>query len=82
MVEEIRDHHRRSILLPALDRAWKGHLLALDDLKESIDLRGYGRRDPFPDYRRRSLELFRRMKTRFADAFLRDLYRAGAPRRS
>ena len=64
----------QSLMVEALDRAWKRHLLALDDLKEEVN----GLKDPFPEYQRRSEELFGQMKIRFEDSMLRDLYRAGS----
>ena len=44
--------HERVIFLNVLDGHWKDHLLAMDQLKEGIGLRGYGQRDPFVDTRR------------------------------
>ena len=56
-------------------RSWKDHLLALDHLKEGINLRGYGQKDPLNEYKRESFELFAEMKTRFEDSVVKNLFR-------
>ena len=65
----------RNIMLGILDGDWKDHLLALDHLKEGINLRGYGQKDPLNEYKRESFELFADMKTRFEDSVIKNLYR-------
>jgi len=65
----------RNIMLSILDGAWKDHLLALDHLKEGINLRGYGQKDPLNEYKRESFELFADMKIRFEDSVIKYLYR-------
>ena len=65
----------RNLMLQILDGAWKDHLLALDHLKEGINLRGYGQKDPLNEYKRESFELFTDMKTRFEDSVIRNLFR-------
>ncbi len=65
----------RSIMLQVMDHAWKDHLLALDHLKEGINLRGYAQKDPVMEYKRESFELFAEMKTHMEDAIVRNLFR-------
>ncbi len=65
----------RTIMLQILDNAWKDHLLALDHLKEGINLRGYGQKDPLNEYKRESFELFNEMKTQFEDTAIRSIFR-------
>jgi preprotein translocase subunit SecA len=65
----------RHVLLSTVDSAWKDHLLALDHLREGINLRGYGQRDPKNEYKRESYELFQAMKERIEDSILRALFR-------
>ena len=65
----------RTIMLQTLDNAWKDHLLALDHLKEGINLRGYAQQDPVNAYKVESFELFQEMKTRIEDTSIRSLYR-------
>jgi preprotein translocase subunit SecA len=51
----------KSILLQALDQTWKDHLLQLDHLRQGINLRAYGQRDPLNEYKREAFELFETM---------------------
>ncbi len=51
----------KAALLGLLDQAWKDHLLALDQLRQGIHLRGYGQRDPFNEYSREAFGLFQLM---------------------
>jgi preprotein translocase subunit SecA len=48
----------RSLLLQILDQSWKEHLLALDHLRQGINLRAYGQRDPLNEYKREAFTLF------------------------
>ncbi|MGQ0664467.1 MAG: preprotein translocase subunit SecA [Pseudomonadota bacterium] len=51
----------KSVLLQLLDQAWKEHLLNLDHLRQGINLRAYGQRDPLNEYKREAFEMFERM---------------------
>ena len=73
--EELLRGLERSVMLQVLDSAWKEHLLALDHLKEGINLRGYGQKDPLNEYKRESFELFQEMKTRLEDTIVSNLFR-------
>lgn len=46
------------IYLQVIDQAWKEHLLAMDSLKDSVSLRGYGQRDPLQEYKKEGFNLF------------------------
>ena len=52
----------REILLITIDSFWKDHLLAMDHLKEGINLRSYGQKDPLVEYKREAFQLFESMK--------------------
>ncbi|MEW5977533.1 MAG: preprotein translocase subunit SecA [Acidobacteriota bacterium] len=66
--------HERVILLNVLDGQWKDHLLAMDQLKEGIGLRGYGQRDPLVEYKKESFETFQQMMNSIEEESLRYLY--------
>jgi preprotein translocase subunit SecA len=51
----------KSLLLQLLDQTWKDHLLTLDHLRQGINLRAYGQRDPLNEYNREAFELFEAM---------------------
>ncbi|MEM1203126.1 MAG: preprotein translocase subunit SecA [Acidobacteriota bacterium] len=65
----------RAIMLQVLDESWKDHLLALDHLKEGINMRAYGQRDPLNEYKRESFELFASMRERYEDTAIKHLFR-------
>ena len=51
----------KSILLQVIDQQWKEHLLALDHLRQGINLRAYAQRDPLNEYKREAFDLFDEM---------------------
>ena len=57
---EIRGMERRLVLF-VLDAAWKDHLLAMDHLRSSVSMRGYGQMDPKIEYRREGMRTFETM---------------------
>jgi preprotein translocase subunit SecA len=58
---DIMNQIERSLLLQILDQSWKEHLLALDHLRQGINLRSYGQRDPLNEYKREAFQLFAAM---------------------
>lgn len=55
---ELRAQIERSICLRAIDVLWVEHLKNLEDLRESIGLRGYGQREPIVEYKQEAYRLF------------------------
>ena len=51
----------KQILLLVLDRQWKDHLLSLDHLRQGVQLRAYGQRDPLIEYKREAFDLFEKV---------------------
>ena len=49
---------QQSLMLQHLDQAWKEHLLALDHLRQGINLRAYGQKDPLHEYKHEAFNLF------------------------
>jgi len=52
------------IMLQSVDHHWKDHLLAVDQLKEGIGLRGYGQKDPRIEYQKEAYQMFLEMLDR------------------
>jgi preprotein translocase subunit SecA len=48
----------KAVMLRALDHFWKDHLAAMDYLRQSVNLRGYGQKNPVQEYKRESFEMF------------------------
>jgi preprotein translocase subunit SecA len=57
----------RRILLQTIDMFWVDHLEAMDYLRGSVRLRGYGQRDPLVEYKREGLILFKQMEDATAE---------------
>jgi preprotein translocase subunit SecA len=51
----------KSISLSLIDDAWKEHLRAMDDLKQSVQTATYEQKDPLVIYKMEAFELFRKM---------------------
>ena len=65
--EAISTDDLRRIMLGALDALWVDHLEAMEYLKQSVRLRAYGQRDPFVEYKREGLRLFKAMEMILAE---------------
>ena len=52
----------REVLLATFDQFWKDHLLAMDHLKEGINLRSHGGKDPLVEYKREAYNIYEGMK--------------------
>ncbi len=48
----------KGVLLQLLDHGWKEHLLQLDHLRQGINLRAFGQRDPLNEYKTEAFALF------------------------
>lgn len=57
----------KSFLLRLLDQQWKDHLLSLDHLRQGINLRAYGQRDPLNEYKNEAFEMFQGMLSRLRE---------------
>ncbi|MBK9293872.1 MAG: preprotein translocase subunit SecA [Oligoflexia bacterium] len=52
---------QKMILLQSIDTRWKEHLLSMDHLKEGINLRAWGQKDPLIEYKKEAFSLFSQM---------------------
>ena len=48
----------KAVMLRALDHHWKDHLAVMDQLRQSVNLRGYGQKNPVQEYKRESFSMF------------------------
>jgi preprotein translocase subunit SecA len=58
----------KAILLQQLDTHWKEHLLALDHLRQGINLRAFAQRDPLNEYKAEAFAMFQDMLDRLREA--------------
>ena len=49
----------RAVLLQIYDSTWKDHLYAMDQLRESIGLRGFAEKDPRIEFKKEGTQLFK-----------------------
>ncbi len=49
------------LVLETIDQGWKQHMLNLDHLKEGINLRSWGQKNPLIEYKREAFAMFREM---------------------
>lgn len=67
----------RMIILQTIDFFWVDHLEAMDYLRNSVNLRAYGQRDPLVEYKKEGLRLFRVMEETMFDQISRLLPHIG-----
>ena len=48
----------RYVVLRTIDGKWKDHLYAMDQLREGINLRAYGQKDPLLEYKSEGFDMF------------------------
>jgi preprotein translocase subunit SecA len=48
----------KQVMLDILDRQWKDHLIAMDHLRQGINLRSYAAKNPKQEYKREAFEMF------------------------
>jgi preprotein translocase subunit SecA len=62
------------IMLQSVDHHWKDHLLAIDQLKEGIGLRGYAQKDPRIEYQKEAYQMFLDMLDRIKKDTIEKLF--------
>lgn len=68
----------RQMLLQAYDMLWIEHIETMDYLRSSVNLRSYGGRDPFIEYRKEGLRLFRSLEENLRQVILESVPKMGA----
>ena len=48
----------KAVMLRSLDHHWKDHLAVMDQLRQSVNLRGYGQKNPIQEFKRESFTMF------------------------
>jgi preprotein translocase subunit SecA len=71
------------VLLGVIDEKWKDHLYDLDQLRNAIQYRAYGQKDPLVEYKKEAFEMFgdlmHDLRAAFADRYLKVQVSAEAP---
>jgi preprotein translocase subunit SecA len=71
--ESLREIERR-VMLSVLDQHWREHLYEMDYLKEGINLRAMGQRDPLSEWQREGFDMFEAMMALIRDDFVRYVF--------
>ncbi len=61
----------RQVMLRIIDQRWREHLEEMDYLKEGINLRAMGQKDPLTEWQREGFEMFGAMMKAIAQDFVR-----------
>ncbi len=72
------------VMLTVLDERWKDHLYDLDQLRNAIQYRAWGQKDPLVEYKREAFEMFEDLmhdiQSTFTERFLKIQVSAEPPR--
>jgi preprotein translocase subunit SecA len=74
--EELFKSLERYAILRVIDVKWRDHLYDMDGLKEGVNLRAYGQKDPLIEYKKEGFELFQSMLDEVNADALRLVFRA------
>jgi preprotein translocase subunit SecA len=76
---ELLNAMERNITLALIDNAWKEHLRAMDDLKQSVQTASYEQKDPLVIYKIEAFSLFKRMESEVNKEIVQFLCHCGIP---
>ena len=54
----------RAVMLQIYDVVWMDHLEHMENLRQSVNLRSYGQRDPLVEYKKEGLDMYRHLDSR------------------
>ena len=77
--QELATSLEKTITLAIIDDAWKEHLRAMDDLKQSVQTAVYEQKDPLVIYKTTAFELFSNMNAEVNKDIVAFLCHAGLP---
>lgn len=65
----------RYVILRTIDEKWKDHLYAMDQVREGINLRAYGQKNPLLEYKSEGFKLFQSMMKDLTKSSIQRLFR-------
>ena len=69
------DSLERHIILNAVDQKWQEHLYAMDSLREGVQLRAQGQKDPLVEYKMEAYKLFTALMDTIDEGAVYNLFR-------
>ncbi|MBA64916.1 MAG: preprotein translocase subunit SecA [Candidatus Marinimicrobia bacterium] len=73
--EEVIRGFERFVTLRTIDEKWKDHLYAMDQLREGINLRAYGQKNPLLEYKSEGFKMFQEMMSDMSAVTIQRLFR-------
>jgi len=73
--EDVMRGFERFVILRTIDDKWKDHLYAMDQLREGINLRAYGQKNPLLEYKSEGFKMFQEMMTDMNSVTIQRLFR-------
>jgi preprotein translocase subunit SecA len=74
-IPEVDSQVLSQVMLTVLDERWKDHLYDLDQLRNAIQYRAWGQKDPLVEYKREAFEMFQDLmhdiQSTFSERFLK-----------
>ena len=70
--EELRKYERY-VILKTVDAKWMDHIDAMDQLKQGVNLRAYGQRDPVTEFKYESYDMFNEMTASIEEEVIRTI---------
>ena len=67
--DNLREIERR-VMLSMIDQHWREHLYEMDYLREGINLRAMGQKDPLAEWQREGFDMFEAMMGQIQDKFV------------
>ena len=65
----------RFVMLRTIDDKWKDHLYGMDQLREGINLRAYGQKNPLLEYKSEGFKMFQDMMADMNAIIIKRLFR-------
>jgi preprotein translocase subunit SecA len=75
--QEINDGLERAAVLSVIDEKWTEHLRDLDEVKQGVGLRSYGRKDPLIEYKMEAFKLFKELVQAIDEEVVGLVFKAG-----
>ena len=72
---DVMQGFEKFVALRTIDEKWKDHLYSMDQLREGINLRAYGQKNPLLEYKSEGFQMFQQMMADTSELTLQRLYR-------
>lgn len=73
--DDVMRGFEKFVMLRTIDEKWKDHLYAMDQLREGINLRAYGQKNPLLEYKSEGFQMFQQMMVDTTEETVQRLYR-------